>query len=137
MVANAVYSLLAGDAAVSALVGTRVYPNVAPQNTAYPHIVYQLINVSHIEVLAGSFGNARSLVQVSCRSHDYDEARDLAEKCRLVLQGYAGTAASIEISGVNLVDDRDIYDPPRLADEPGTYGVQLDFAVWNIEAIPA
>ena len=40
---------LAGTAAVSSIVGTRIYPMVAPQDAAYPLITYQAISdVEHL-----------------------------------------------------------------------------------------
>lgn len=136
MIANAVYSLLSGDAGVTAIASTRIYPNVAPQEAASPYAVYQVISADHQEVLGGSAGFSRTLVQVTCWSTSYDTARSLAEACRLALQGYHGTAASIDVDGVNLVGDRDVYEASRSAQEPGWHGAQMDYAFWHAEAVP-
>lgn len=36
------YTTLSGDAQLTAVVGDRIYPRRAPQNTAYPYVFFQL-----------------------------------------------------------------------------------------------
>ena len=38
----AVYSVLSSSTALSALVGTRIYPNTIPQNKAFPHVSFTI-----------------------------------------------------------------------------------------------
>lgn len=42
-----IYTKLAADSAVTALVGTRIYPVFLPQNAEYPAIVYMTENTPH------------------------------------------------------------------------------------------
>ena len=45
LIGKAIYNILANDSDVSALVSTRIFPNVAAQKTAFPFIVYQTTGV--------------------------------------------------------------------------------------------
>ena len=38
----AIYSILSSDSDISDLVSTRIFPNVAPQTTAFPFIIYDV-----------------------------------------------------------------------------------------------
>ena len=38
-IGKSIYNILANDSDVSALVGTRIFPNVAPQTTTFPFII--------------------------------------------------------------------------------------------------
>jgi len=42
VIAKWIYGTLTGDAALAAIVGTRVYEDVAPQGAAMPYIVFQM-----------------------------------------------------------------------------------------------
>lgn len=65
--------------AVAALVGTRIFPGIAPQDTEAPYVVWQLVtstpDVTHGEASASGL----HLVQFSGVAATYLAARDLAE----------------------------------------------------------
>ena len=144
MLQEAVYTRLSTDATVSGLVGTRIYPVLAPEGVALPYITYQRIAVDHVESVAGSSGLANALVQVDCWAASYAGANALGEAVRLRMQGFRGTVGSQDIQAVLLSSDRDApEDPVRIerggvhGDEVGIHGVQFDFDIWYCEAQPA
>jgi hypothetical protein len=100
-----------GDAAVSALVSTRMSPVTLPQDVVLPALSYQIIDTLHVESSRGSSGLAASRVQISAWSGDHSEVVELAEKVRLVLHGFSGTMGTTESVAI-LVNDgpRDLYE---------------------------
>ena len=56
----AVYKLLTDDATVKALIGTRCYPVIAPQDSTVPLIVYQRVASDHLHTMDGISGLANT-----------------------------------------------------------------------------
>lgn len=133
-VQDALRTILLADAPVLAVVSTKIWPMIAPQGSAMPYIVYSRIGTDHIEVLAGSAGLARATFQIDCWSDSFDTVRDLANKVRIALQGVQGTHASVVIDGINMTSEVDDYEEPENKNEPGTYGVKMDFGIWFVES---
>jgi len=48
-----IYSRLSGSTAVTALVGTRVYPQVVPQGASYPNVRFAVISDEVVNALGG------------------------------------------------------------------------------------
>ena len=44
-IGKSIYNILAANTNVSNLVGTRIFPNVAPQTTTLPFIIYDVTGV--------------------------------------------------------------------------------------------
>ena len=61
-IGKAIYNILSTNSDVSTLVGTRIFPNVAPQTTTFPFIIY---DVTGRLVLPSSFsGNGNNTIQL-------------------------------------------------------------------------
>lgn len=137
MIENALYSILSNDAAVIALVSTRIYPMQAPQGAALPYIAYSRDSTDHVEVLGGSHGLARAMVSIESFATTYLAVRNIAEKVRLAIQGLQGTHASVSVEGVNALGNRDVQITPQSAEDPPVFSVQQDFAMWFTETVPS
>jgi len=125
---TAVYSALTGDATVSGLVGTRIYPLVAPQDAALPAIVYQRISqqarVSH----SGNSCLARTRLQVLSISESYSGAKALAKAVQDVLHTRRDQAADPRIDVILLDDEEDGF-----TDTNDLYTVRQDYIAWHYE----
>lgn len=130
----AVYTLLKNAAAVSALVGARIYPLTAPQKPTYPLITYQRISGPRWTTLDGPTGIAQPRIQVDAYATTYAGAKALAAAIRQTLDGYRGavstTAGNVRIGGVRLETDQDLYEDDV---DPALYRVQMDFMVTHEE----
>mgnify|MGYP001817171020 CR=1 FL=1 len=74
------YTLLSNDSAVTALVGTRITPGVASQNTATPYITYQLVSTVNTNPLDTNVKiGANTRIQVDCWADSPDTATTLAD----------------------------------------------------------
>ena len=126
----AVYTILKNDAPVAALVGTRIFPSLAPQNAANPLIVYQRISADRITSLDGPSGLSWARVQVDCYAETYAGAKTLSAAIRVALEGYRGTVGGVRVGGISLETDRDLYENDP---EPGLFRVTHDFTVIHDE----
>jgi hypothetical protein len=126
-----IYSRLTGFAGLSALVGTRLYPSVLPENPTYPAISYRRIDAPNVAQTheATPAGLARPRFQFDCWGTTATSAKAVGEQVRLALEGYQNKAANPRIDGIILADRR---DGPR---ETGSnlYRDILDFFIWHSE----
>ena len=90
-VGQIIYGRLSAVAGVTALVSTRIYPDMAPQNAVFPYIVFQKLNTSPTDTKEGVSPLDKLLVQVDCYSNNYDNAHSLAAAVRTALDRYTGT----------------------------------------------
>lgn len=123
MIGKAVYDLLRYDAAVYAVVGTKIYPGYADPKATYPLITYDI--VSNVPTYAkGTTGLVEGTrVQINCIAHTYAAVADLAAKVRTAIDGFTGipTAGAPDIITA-------IFDGWNdLAYEEDVYGRALDF----------
>ena len=79
---STLFAALDGDATLTALLESRIFPQVAPDNAAVPYITYQLIATEAHNVLNGAPGSERKLLQVNCISKSYSQAKDMAAACK-------------------------------------------------------
>ena len=85
-------SALIAAPAVSALVGSRIYPVLAPATAALPLVTWRRSGVQREQTLGLPMGMPRVSVEYSIYGTTYEQARELADAMRVVLDGYGGTA---------------------------------------------
>ncbi|MEO9521714.1 MAG: DUF3168 domain-containing protein [Parasphingorhabdus sp.] len=85
MIAEAIYSRLSTDAGVTTLVGTRVFPMVAPENEDYPLITYQQIDAGPARDLGSATDHFRTIQQIDIYSRNKIEAQNVADAVRAAL----------------------------------------------------
>jgi hypothetical protein len=78
--ATALHLRLKNDAAVAAVVGTRIFWVKVPQNAARPYVVLQTISDPRPAHLGGYNGARVTRVQADCIGDTYGAVRTLAEK---------------------------------------------------------
>lgn len=124
------YSLLTGKPALTAIVATRIYPGVLPQNVAYPAIAYRAINeqTAVIHESPGTNGQVASRFRFFSVAKTYKEMKIVDEALRVALTGFAGTVLGNQIQGVFLASlAADDYD-----DTTETYQFVRDFTVFAV-----
>jgi hypothetical protein len=80
----ALNSLLTGDSAVSTLVGSKVYPELAPEGTALPYLVYSVVSNTPSDAKDGTPID-EAQVEIFSVANSYGNANDLADKVRAAL----------------------------------------------------
>jgi hypothetical protein len=102
----AIYSKLSGDTALSALVGTRIFPAIAPANTATPYVVWQKIASSYASTHAEAAGQGIDLIQFACFASTFDAA----DAVRAALISTLDNQSLSNGAKPQLDDERDSYE---------------------------
>ena len=107
-----IYGRLTSTAAITAIVGTKVFPVMAPQGTIAPLVIYQRMNVSREPSLTGPTGVPVVTLQLTSWASSYETAKTLAREIRLAVDGYTGTYGDVTIQRTNLVGEMDGAEMP-------------------------
>jgi len=102
---KALYYILTGDADLSALVGSRVFPEIAAQDAATPYVVYQLSSVEPQDTKSGPSTLDEVRFEVFCVSNEYTEAQDVTEAVRTALDRARGTFQGVPVQSVQYLDE--------------------------------
>lgn len=114
----AVRTILVAAPAVTSLVGQRVSPVFAEQNTDLPYVTLSVMNADPFNHLRGSnLDTCRFLVSAWART--YSEADAIGEACRDALEA-AGCVCE------QRTGDQFNTDPT-----PGLFGVEHQFLIWQ------
>lgn len=122
-------SALVGSTVVSSMVGTRIYPLVAPASAALPFITWRRSGISREHTLAGPMGMPSVSVEMQIFAPTYEDVRELADRVRLVLDGYGGTVNNTEVKHTSLEQESDDFVQLTGGDLPPIYQVTQTFNV--------
>jgi hypothetical protein len=113
----------------ASLTSMPIYRYVIPQNAPLPAITLSLVDTQRVHSHDGASGLAESRVQLSCWSEDNDEeAEQIADKIRRLIDGYSGSWAEVKIDNSSLDQQRTIYD-----EEAAAYQAIIEVLVWYHE----
>jgi len=96
---------------VSALIGLRLYPGLAPQNVGYPAVVYQRISAVPESLMTDDTDILRERFQMTVLAEDYATASATAIQVKAAFQRWQGTEASVIVEDSFLSGDIDLYNP--------------------------
>jgi hypothetical protein len=98
--------------AVTALVGSRIYPQMAPQNTTADYLTYELVSEKPLQDLGGTGSLARVRLSVLCHAVSYAGAKGAAEAVRARLDGFRGTMQGVTVGSLLVEMEADAgWDP--------------------------
>lgn len=130
-IGKAIFNILVNDSDVLALVETRIFPNVAPQTTEFPFIIYDVTGVQPNDTKDGPSTLDTNDVMISCYSETYSEASDLAKKIRIAMDRITEAEyATIKIQSSQFQSYNDIFDDT--SGDAGIYRKALDFEIRQI-----
>lgn len=109
-VESAIYNILKNNAPVAAVVGTRIYPNTAPQTTPNPCIVFQERSVDPSDTKSGVSRLDTCYIGVDCYCDTQKACKDLAKLVRTALDRYAGFVGDCNIQSIQFSDSMAVYD---------------------------
>lgn len=121
------YQRMTSQTAVSSLIGTRVYPLLAPQGTPLPLVVYQRLSVDRPQSLTGNVGSPVITLQITSYGTSYTNVKSIARAVRLAVDGWTGTTAGVTIQRTTLVTEADGVDMPADDQMLPYYSVQQTF----------
>lgn len=106
-VGNVLRAILVNDEEISKLIGTKVYPLIAPENTVGDFILYKRESYSKHWAKAGVYEDDCT-VAITIVSDNYDSGLDLAEKVDNALVGrHTVDGSQIQI---DLVDSTESFE---------------------------
>jgi hypothetical protein len=126
---------LLGDAlvahpAIAGLVGNRVYPVIAPASAALPFVTWRRQAVQREATLSGPSGIATVTLAVDMYDTTYEAVRDLADRCRDVLDGFNGALGNwISVRNVSLLSESDGFVQLAGGELPPVYSVTQTYTI--------
>ncbi len=121
--AAVIYARLSATTAVTALVSTRIYPDVLPDSPVYPAITYHQISGSSERGAIVDPVMLMSMMQITCWAKSRNQARAIADQVRKAMDRLRlVTLGNTVLNDCFFENDVDLYDPPTK-----TYYVALDF----------
>lgn len=87
---------LQATAGVTTLVGTRIYPQAAPQGTTADYVTYEFSG-NPIQAHDGSGGLHRGRISFLCHATTYANAKAVAAAIRVALDGFRGTMQGVSV----------------------------------------
>lgn len=100
MTGKAIYALLYANADILAAVGTRIFPDMATQDAAYPFIVYTIDDTDPSDTKDGVSGLDTVTARVTTYATKYTDAVDIAEDARTALDRKTGTYGTVPIQSI-------------------------------------
>lgn len=99
------YSALSTDAGVSALVGLRVYPDLAPVDVALPAMTFGRTQTEYVNTIHGSAVAIRAQLEVVCMAGTREAADAVADAVEVAvrLDGFATLDRRGEFDSESLV----------------------------------
>ena len=83
---QSMYSLLSGSTTLTSLTGTRIYPVTLPQDPKFPAVRYSIISNVREHAMTQDTGGAHARVQLTSWGRTPDEAENVSEGVRAVVQ---------------------------------------------------
>lgn len=123
-------SALIANATVAGLVGSRIYPVLAPASASLPFVTWRRSGIEREQTLGNPMGVPRVTVEFSIFGTTYNQARELADAMRLVLDGYGGTADNTQVRQTALENEVDDFVSLQGADLPPVYQITQTYDCW-------
>jgi len=131
LIDEALITHLLAQTAITALVGRKIYPVIAPQNVVAPYIVVFKVDGPRDHSHDGASHLANPRFQLSVFSTTYSEAKAIAAALQAALEGYTGTmggAGGVAVNGVFYENETDLYEP-----DTKLYHIAVDYKMWHQE----
>ena len=97
MIGKALYGKLSATSAVTALVSTRIFPDMATQDATYPFIVYTNDATQPTDVKDSTSPLDVVTMSVMIYSNSYSQAQDIAAAVRTALDRMTGTVQGVNV----------------------------------------
>jgi hypothetical protein len=121
---------LAAAPLVADLAGDRVYPVIAPASAALPFVTWRRQAVQREATLSGPSGLATVTLAVDMYATTYEAVRELADRCRVVLDGFNGALGNwISVRNVSLLSESDGFVQLAGGELPAVYSVTQTYTI--------
>ena len=124
IVGKAIYHLLTNATAVTDIVGTRIYPEVAQQDGDLPYIVYNVSNNEPSDTKPEPSKLDTAEIEVNLYSSSYSQVIDMAVAVRAALDRVKGTYSGVNVQSIQYINEIIDFDEAQRA-----YNVTADYEV--------
>jgi hypothetical protein len=114
---------------VTALVGSRIYPVLAPATAPLPFVTWRRAAVTRGQALSGPIGTPTVSLSLDIFADTYETAREIADRCRRALDGWGGTFENTVVANVSLENESDGFAQLVGGDLPPVYTVQQTYGI--------
>lgn len=104
---GSIYLILNADSAVTALVGDRIKPVIAPETTSYPYVVYSQLNELREASKDGPGTNDLYSFDVEIFAQTDSEAYAIAEAAQNALDWFSGSIGTHNVNRIHKTDQND------------------------------
>jgi hypothetical protein len=123
---------LTSSTAVFSLIGARVKPLVVPTETPLPYVTWRRIGIQRTQTLGSPLGTPKLTLEYSIYGATYDQAREVADAMRVVLDGYGGTVDNTTVKQTSLENESDDFVSLGGAELPPAYQItQVYDVIWQ------
>jgi len=123
MIGKLIYSRLTTDANITAYIGTKVYPDITPQDVQYPFVVYTITNSLPVDYKDGQSNLEEINLQIDVYTQSYDDTQEIANLIRNRLDRFVGSAEGVEVQTIKYISsDSQVYNA-----ELSVYWMSIDF----------
>lgn len=105
-VGKAIYNILTNDATVNGIVGTNIYPEIAPPNIDVPYIVYSVLSNSPSDSKEDGGAVDVSNIEVYNFQSTYNNAIDLGVAVRAALDRKNGTYGGVKLQSIQYANEQ-------------------------------
>jgi len=123
---EAVYSALTGNATLTGLISTRIYPLVLPQEVALPAVTFFRVSNLHNHGMGGDIDLMETRLQVSILADSVSRMRTVTDAVRGVLSRWKGTYGGVIVQDSLLDNEMDDFEP-----ETSVYQCVQDYRIFH------
>jgi hypothetical protein len=128
-VKTALYSIVTNDSGVSGIIGTKLYPSVAPSSAIAPYVVYSVVSDSPVHSVAAALDMVRYRVQFSCYAFDSATNTSLVSSLKALLDKHRFSGEGYDLSFAEENEVESVTPPPD-ASEQFSYVCHADYFAW-------
>lgn len=125
MIGKLIYSRLSTDGEILAYVGSKIYPDIVPQNVQYPFVVYTIVNSLPVDFKDGQSNLEEITLQVDVYTQNYDDTQILSNFIRNRLDRFVGIVEGVEVQSIKYMSATSQVFNAELS----VYWMSIDFMV--------
>jgi len=133
LIEEALFTQLSGDTDITSVIRTRIFPNVAPQGSTTPFIIFNKVSESFDHAMRVDPNISSPRFQVSSYSTSYLQARQIANTVEANLRDFSGdmgpTTEPVSVQRVFMEFDMDMAHRDNETFEVIHHVIQ-DYQIW-------
>lgn len=110
MIEHALFSILSNDAGVTALVGSRIYPIMLPQNATFPCASYSTDEGQEDDTFDGQGTFQQINIEVDAWAKTHAEMLTVGGAIKAALKNYSGTVSGVTIDKIRIESSVCVYE---------------------------